>query len=174
MKSVRNSLLTLTALATLLLLGACLPADTAREPQVGQPVPAISLPGPNEETVSLAALKGQVVLIDFWASWCAPCRHENPVNVDLYELYKKQGFTILSVSLDRKKEPWLKAIRHDGLVWPTHGWDADGQTAARYGVSYIPATFLIDREGRLVARDLHGADLDKALRKLLRTTKRTG
>jgi thiol-disulfide isomerase/thioredoxin len=140
--------------------------------QVGQPAPDISLPGPDGKVRSLSSLKGKVVLLDFWASWCGPCRRENPHVVEVYNKYKSKGFDIYSVSLDgadprmkstpeemkQKKESgkqkWIAAIKQDGLVWDNHVSDLQywGSTAAAlYGVQAIPKTFLIDREGKIIA-----------------------
>jgi thiol-disulfide isomerase/thioredoxin len=117
-------------------------------------------------TLQLSDLKGQVVLLDFWASWCGPCRRENPNVVKLYEKYHKDGFTVLSVSLDQDKSKWLKAITDDRLIWPNHVSDLKGwQSAAGkiYHVQGIPFTVLIDREGNIIKTNLRGADLDAEL-----------
>jgi thiol-disulfide isomerase/thioredoxin len=118
----------------------------------------------------LSDLKGKVVLIDFWASWCGPCRRENPNVVRAYQQYKSKGFEVFSVSLDKAKEPWEKAIEQDGLVWPNHVSDLAGWSnvaAAAYGVTAIPATFLIDQEGKVVATNLRGPALANKLNELL-------
>src|SRR5918993_342039 len=86
--------------------------------KAGMAAPEISLPGVNDTTISLSSLKGKVVLVDFWASWCLPCRKNNPELVRVYEKFKSQGFEILGVSIDQKKNDWLNAIRKDGLLWP--------------------------------------------------------
>jgi peroxiredoxin len=121
------------------------------------------------EAVSLSDFRGKVLLVDFWASWCGPCRRENPNVVKLYERYKDQGFEILGVSLDRKKDRWLQAIEADGLTWPhvsdLKGWQ--NEAAKLYGVSSIPDTLLIDREGKIVARKLRGPALEKAVAELM-------
>ncbi len=141
--------------------------------QVGMPAPDIIMNSPDGKTYSLSDLKGKVVLIDFWASWCGPCRKANPHVVEIYHKYKDKGFTVFSVSLDgidnrsksrytspqmledgmnQSKNNWVKAIEKDQLAWPYHvselsKWDA---TAAKeYGVNSIPRTFLIDREGKI-------------------------
>ncbi|MEZ4936560.1 MAG: TlpA disulfide reductase family protein [Crocinitomicaceae bacterium] len=117
----------------------------------------------------LSDLKGKVVLLDFWASWCGPCRRENPTVVKLYNKYKDKGFTIFSVSLDNNKERWLGAIKQDGLVWENHvsdllGW---GNKAAKlYGVSSIPSTFLLDKEGKIIGKNLRGFALEEKLKEI--------
>lgn len=117
--------------------------------------------------LKLSDLKGKVVLIDFWASWCGPCRKENPNVVRLYKEYEKQGFTVLSVSLDKTKEPWLAAIEKDGLIWPHHVSDLkfwSNEAAQLYKVTGIPFTVLVDREGRIINTNLRGADLENTLK----------
>lgn len=120
--------------------------------------------------VKLSDLRGKVVLIDFWASWCGPCRRENPNVVRLYNEYKDQGFEILGVSLDRKKDRWLQAIEKDGLTWPQvsdlKGWQ--NEAAKMYQVSSIPHTVLLDAEGNILARGLRGAALESKLAELFK------
>jgi len=143
---------------------------------VGQPAPNINLPSPNGVDMSLADLKGKVVLLDFWASWCKPCRKENPNVVRAYDKYKTKGFTVFSVSLDqdrgdgRGKTKWEKAIADDNLKWDYHVSDLKGwksSASALYGVKSIPQTFLIDANGRIVAKNLRGAALETKLAELL-------
>jgi thiol-disulfide isomerase/thioredoxin len=110
------------------------------------------------------------VLIDFWASWCGPCRRENPTVVRAYQKYKDKGFEIFSVSLDSDKTRWTQAIAQDGLVWPNHVSDLAGwrnAAAGAYGVSSIPATFLLDRNGNIVGTNLRGPALEARLSELL-------
>lgn len=131
--------------------------------------PEIVLNDVNGKPLALSSLKGKVVLIDFWASWCGPCRQENPNVVRVYNAYKDKGFTIFSVSLDEKKEAWLKAIEADNLTWPNHvsdliGWKSSA--AAAYGVNSIPATFLIDETGKLIATNLRGPQLEQKLQEI--------
>jgi peroxiredoxin len=116
--------------------------------------------------LSSVAGKGTYVLVDFWASWCGPCRQENPNVVAMYKQYHDKGFDVVGISRDRKKEPWLKAIADDGLTW-THLWDKDGVACKAYVVDFIPTTFLLDKEGKIVARGLHGDTLRDKLKELL-------
>jgi thiol-disulfide isomerase/thioredoxin len=109
-------------------------------------------------------------LVDFWASWCKPCRAENPNVVATYNKFKGKGFTIFGVSLDQNKEAWISAIKSDGLVWQ-HGSDLkywDAAPAKLYNVSSIPYNILIDKEGKIVAKNLHGADLENQLTAVLK------
>lgn len=144
---------------------------------IGDPAPALSFEGPDGKTRSLSDLKGKVVLIDFWASWCRPCRAENPNVVKTYNAYKSaefksaKGFEVFSVSLDRNKTDWVKAIEKDGLVWDGHVsdlkfWQSAGARA--YNVNSIPATFLIDEKGVIIAKNLRGNALESTLKKLLK------
>lgn len=113
--------------------------------------------------------EGEYVLLDFWASWCGPCRRENPNIVRAYNKYKDKGFDVFAVSLDKSKERWLEGIEKDSLTW-THVSDLlfwDSEPAKLYGVRAIPANFLIDKNGIIVAKNLKGEDLDKTLNDLL-------
>ncbi|RYZ94493.1 MAG: AhpC/TSA family protein [Sphingobacteriaceae bacterium] len=121
------------------------------------------------QRVKLSDIKTNYVLLDFWASWCGPCRQENPSVVKAYNLYKDKGFTILSVSLDENKTQWLKAIEKDGLVWE-HVSDLKGfnnNAALIYGINGIPDNFLIDKNGIIIARNLRGEGLEKKLKELM-------
>jgi len=145
--------------------------ESERKTAIGAIAPDISLPDPQGTLRNLSSLKGKVVLIDFWASWCGPCRKENPNVVRAYNKYKDKGFEIFSVSLDKDRESWLKAITNDKLVWPNHVsdlkyWKSAG--AAAYGVTAIPYTVLIDQEGKIVAKKLRGDALEQKLAELLR------
>ncbi|MDX2196030.1 MAG: TlpA disulfide reductase family protein [Cytophagales bacterium] len=139
------------------------------EPKEGEAAPDIVLADTSGKTITLSSLKGKVVLIDFWASWCGPCRMENPNVVRIYNMYKDRGFTIFSVSLDNNKANWLKAIAYDQLSWPSHvsdlkGWQSDA--AGLYHVKGIPATFLLDKAGNIIAKNLRGPSLEKKLAEL--------
>lgn len=124
----------------------------------------------NDKPVSLSSFRGKYVLVDFWASWCRPCRAENPNVVSAYNTYKDKNFTVLGVSLDQSKPNWLQAINADNLTW-THVSDLQywsNAVAQLYHVQSIPANFLIDPNGRIVGRDLRGEDLKNALKQLLK------
>lgn len=135
-------------------------------PVAGDLLPEIALPGPDGDTVRLSALRGRVVLVDFWAAWCPPCREENPNLVKLYEMYHWKGFDIFQVSLDLRKEEWLEAIRNDRLGRWKHVSDLryrDSEVVKQFGLTEIPASFLVDRDGRVIATNLRGEDLAKKL-----------
>ncbi len=135
----------------------------------GSDVPEINLPDPNGNLVPLSSLRGKVVLIDFWASWCKPCRQENPNVVAAYQKFKDKGFTVYGVSLDRNKEAWVKAIEQDQLSW-THVSDLkfwQSEAAQDYGVSGIPFALLIDEEGKVIGKNLRGPALHKTLEQVL-------
>jgi peroxiredoxin len=138
--------------------------------QPGQQAPDIALPNPQGEIVRLSSFKGKVTLLDFWASWCGPCRRSNPQVVKLYDTYREQGFEVYGVSIDTKKTAWMKAISEDGIrytqVMDRKGWQSDA--AARYGVDQIPTTFLLDKKGNIAAVDLEGAALEKKIRELIK------
>ncbi|HHT52772.1 MAG TPA: TlpA family protein disulfide reductase [Bacteroidales bacterium] len=137
---------------------------------IGSMAPDLAFPDPDGKIIKLSDLRGKVVLLDFWAAWCRPCRMENPNVVKAYHQYKDKGFDVYSVSLDRDKNAWLKAIQDDGLVWPSHVSDLkhwSSEAAAIYGVRSIPATFLIGKDGRIVAKNLRGDALVNALKQLL-------
>lgn len=136
---------------------------------VGQMAPEFTMNDTGGKPVSLSSFKGKYVLIDFWASWCGPCRAENPNVVKVYNQYKDKNFTILGVSLDKTKEDWEKAIKDDHLNWnqvsDLQYWD--NAAAKLYGVQAIPANFLIDPSGKIVAKDLRGDELEQKLAEVI-------
>lgn len=135
----------------------------------GSMAPEIAMKDKDGNERKLSDLRGNVVLIDFWASWCSPCRAENPNVVRLYHKYHSKGFEVYSVSMDKTRDAWLNAIQADGLIWPNHvsdlrGWTSSG--GAAYGVSSIPHTVLVDRQGRIIAKNLRGRDLENKLKEI--------
>ncbi len=136
---------------------------------VGLDAPEITLPTPEGKTLSLSSLKGNYLLLDFWAAWCKPCRAENPTLVENYKKYKGKGFTIFQVSLDQTKEDWTKAIADDKLGAWNHVSDLkywESAPAQQYGVSSIPANFLLDPQGKVIATDLRGPALGAKLKEI--------
>lgn len=140
-----------------------------RNVAVGQAAPEITLPNPDGKNVSLSSLRGKYVLIDFWASWCGPCRQENPNVVRMYNKYKDKGFEIFGVSLDESRDKWLKAIAMDKLTWPhvsdLKGWSSSA--AQLYNIQAIPQTLLLDKQGKIIAKNLRGKALEEKLASLL-------
>lgn len=138
---------------------------------IGSEAPEIDLPNPDGKNIKLSSLRGNYVLIDFWAAWCRPCRVESPNMVKLYEKYNNKGFEIYSVSLDKTKDAWIKAIEQDGLGKWTHVSDLKYWNSAAgrdYGVESIPFTVLIDKEGKIIAKGLRGEDLQNKLAEIFK------
>lgn len=134
----------------------------------GSTAPDITLPDPDGNSTTLSSYRGQIVLLDFWAAWCGPCRRENPTLVAAYKKYHDKGFEIFQVSLDKTKEAWVGAIKQDGLNW-IHVSDLkywSSPVARQYGIESIPANFLLDKEGKIIGRNLRGPALDQELAKL--------
>jgi peroxiredoxin len=141
-----------------------------KKTSIGQQAPDFTMNDTTGTPVSLSSFRGKYVLVDFWASWCGPCREENPNVVKAYNEYKGKDFTILGVSLDKTKDAWEKAIKDDHLTW-NHVSDLqywDNAAAKLYGVQAIPANFLIDPSGKIIAKNLRGDKLDKELAQVLK------
>lgn len=136
---------------------------------IGTKAPDFELPNPEGKLVRLSDHYGKYILVDFWAAWCGPCRRENPNVVRVFNKYKEKGFTVFGVSLDSKKDAWVKAIQADQLFWPQVSdlkfWDSE--PAKLYGIRGIPGNVLLDRSGKIIARNLRGEELEKKLSELL-------
>ncbi len=159
------SLKQLTGVFMLLCLSTLLQAQIKQ----GYKAPEVALPTANGDTIRLSSLKGKVVLLDFWASWCGPCRVSNKGLVKLYPKYKEKGFEILGVSLDEDLSDWQKAVKKDKINWlqviDKGGWESG--TVNQWRISAIPTSYLINKDGLLIAMDLEGKNLEKALQELL-------
>ncbi len=138
-------------------------------PNIADPRLNFSVAGLKGDSINLSSLKGKVVLLDFWASWCGPCRVSNRQLVKLYNKYKQSGFEIFGVSIDEDKDDWKKAIAKDKITWlqgnDTGGWDARG--AVKWQVDAIPASFLVNKNGDVVAINLEKTDLERKVKELL-------
>lgn len=144
--------------------------ETVRGTMVGYPANNFTQNTPDGKPVKLSDYKGKYVLIDFWASWCKPCRMENPNVVAAYNRYKDKGFTVLGISMDSNKDAWVNAIRADNLAWQ-HVSDLKGwgnEVGIMYSVKGIPQNFLVDKEGKIVAKNLRGAELDEKLAEIIK------
>jgi peroxiredoxin len=145
------------------------PAQTSGDSWVGKTVPELTMPGTNGKDVSISSFRGKYVLIDFWASWCGPCRMENPNVVKAYNEFKGKNFTVLGVSLDKDKESWEKAIAQDHLTW-THMSDLkywSSQAVEIFGFQGIPFNVLVDPSGKVIGQELRGEDLETKLKQVL-------
>jgi peroxiredoxin len=136
------------------------------QPSRGDKAKEITLPDTKGNTISLSSLKGKVVLIDFWASWCGPCRRSVPDLKKEYAKYQSKGFEIYGVSLDADKFAWKMAIKEDHVDW-IHVNDASGAVAGMWNVNYIPNTFLLDKDGKILAVNPSHEELEALLQKLL-------
>jgi peroxiredoxin len=162
----------MTTLKAVLTLVVCtlLSFGAIAQPSIGQTAPDIQLPDTEGNTTKLSSYKGKVVLIDFWASWCGPCRSASKSLVKLYNKYKSKGLEIFGVSIDDESESWIEAIKKDKMKWiqvnDPGGWDAP--IAKKWGIQYIPHSFLLDKKGKVVAIDAEGSALEAAIKKLLK------
>lgn len=140
--------------------------NLAKRTSIGVQAADFEAKTPEQIPIKLSNFKGQYVLIDFWASWCGPCRQENPNVVAAYETFKDKNFTVLGISIDEKEDAWVKAVKQDGLVW-TQLLDRTSEIANMYGINAIPKNFLVDPSGKIIAKNLRGAELMATLQEVL-------
>ncbi len=156
-------------LASICLMGAF----TFSGISIGQKAPEFSVNGKDGKKYTLESFKGRVVLIDFWASWCGPCREINPDLVQIYKAFKDRGFEIISISLDKKPEAWNAAIKKDQLIWPAHSCDLkewESPVVKTFQVDAVPTSFLINEEGKVIEIDVDPYYLPKVLEKYFAKT----
>jgi peroxiredoxin len=155
-----------TFLSIIILLGSFV---SSAQLKIGERTPEISLPNAKDSLINLSSYTGKVVLIDFWASWCAPCRAANPYIQKLYKKYRADGFEVFAVSLDIKKEAWLKAIKKDKLTYTlvidNAGWNS--KVAEQFYVDQLPTNFLLDKTGKIVAINIEGKELYDQVKNLV-------
>lgn len=144
--------------------------NSAKRIAIGATAPEFQLKNTEGKTVDIKSYRGKYTLIDFWASWCGPCRQESPTLVRLYNSFKDKGFDILTVSIDTDETKWKNAIKKDGFTWQSvselSGYS--GPSSALYNISAIPSSFLLDKDGKIIAKNLRGKDLEKKLAELMR------
>ncbi len=154
--------------------------DTVVGIEIGNLAPDIAIENPDGQIIKLSSLRGKIVLIDFWASWCAPCRKENPALLNAYNKYQNktfldgaEGFTVYSISLDKNKKAWLEAIKKDDLIWENHvcsfkNWNDSASIKYGIGGTGIPMNWLIDKNGIILEKNLRGKRLEAALKKIVK------
>lgn len=162
-----NAFMKYILLAGLVIAIAC--TEVHAQPKIGEQAPDIAIADAQGKTVKLSSLKGKVVLIDFWASWCVYCREFMPVLRTVYGIYKVKGFEVYGISLDKKKPDWKKAIAEDKTTWihvnEPGGWETP--TAKAWHIEQLPSSFLLDKQGKIIAIDPNEKQLQGALQKLL-------
>lgn len=147
----------------------CVTVVVSAQAKIGELAPEIALPNANDSIIKLSSFRGKVVLVDFWASWCGPCRASHPAMVRLFNRYKEKDLQVFGVSIDSKKADWLKAMRQDKISYlqvnDRMGWNS--VVGERYGLEQIPTSFLLDKSGKIIAIDLEGKELEKRIDLLL-------